>query len=181
MPFTFTTLDINGLVLIKPHLFPDDRGFFMESYKESEFKKGGITAIFVQDNQSLSNKHVLRGLHYQCAPKAQGKLIRVIKGTVWDVAVDIRRGSPTYKKWTSIELSEENNMMLYIPPGFAHGFVTLSDEAHLLYKCTEEYDQKLDAGIRWDDPDINIAWPVKDPLVSDKDKKLPFFKEIQNP
>jgi dTDP-4-dehydrorhamnose 3,5-epimerase len=146
MPFSFTKLPLDGLVLVEPRVYTDGRGFFLESYKESEFAAAGIDGRFVQDNHSLSRKNVLRGLHFQRAPKAQGKLVRVIKGTVWDVAVDIRKESPTFKRWHGIELSAENGLMLYIPPGFAHGFLALSDEVHLIYKCTEEYDAALDAG-----------------------------------
>ncbi|HNW27253.1 MAG TPA: dTDP-4-dehydrorhamnose 3,5-epimerase [Spirochaetota bacterium] len=178
MPFAFTNLEINGLVLVEPRVFPDDRGFFLESYKESEFTRAGIPFRFVQDNHSRSIRNVIRGLHFQRPPRAQGKLVRVIRGAVWDVAVDIRKDSPTYRRWLSLELSDENNRMLFIPPGFAHGFLALTDEVHLLYKCTEEYDAALDGGIRWDDPDIGVAWPVKDPVVSDKDRVLPYLREL---
>jgi len=179
MPFTFTNLEISGLVLVEPRVFPDERGFFLESYKESEFMQGGIPCRFVQDNHSLSTKNVLRGLHFQRQPRAQGKLVRIIQGKVWDVVVDLRKGSPTYLRWLGIEISEENNRMLFIPPGFAHGFVALSESAHLLYKCTEEYDPVLDAGIRWNDPDVGVKWPVRNPIVSDKDKSLPFLRELE--
>ena len=178
MPFKFTELEIKGLVLMEPRVFPDERGFFMESYKESDFIANGINYKFAQDNHSLSKKNVIRGLHFQRDPKAQGKLVRVIKGTAWDVAVDLRKKSSTYKKWLGAELSGNNNFMLFIPPGFAHGFVALSDDVHLLYKCTVEYDVKLDAGIRWDDPDIRVEWPVKNPIVSEKDRILPLFQEV---
>lgn len=178
MPFSFTKLPLEGLVLVEPKLYTDGRGFFLESYKESEFAAAGIDGRFVQDNHSLSRKNVLRGLHFQRAPKAQGKLVRVIKGTVWDVAVDIRKESPTFKRWHGIELSAENGLMLYIPPGFAHGFLALSDEVHLIYKCTEEYDAALDAGVRWNDPDLAVDWPVKEPVLSPKDEELPKLKEV---
>jgi len=177
VPFDFKTLDIDGLMLIQPRVFFDERGFFMESYKDSDFRACGIDFVFCQDNHSLSKKNVIRGLHYQLNPKAQGKLVRVIKGAVWDVAVDIRKTSPTYKKWFGLELSDINNAMFFIPPGFAHGFAALTDDTHLVYKCTAEYDPKLDAGIRWDDPDIGVAWPVTDPVVSGKDRVLPFLKD----
>ena len=180
MPFKFTNFEISGLVMVEPRLFPDDRGFFLESYKESEFIQGGIPDRFVQDNHSLSKKNVLRGLHFQRQPRAQGKLVRVIRGNVWDVMVDLRKDSPTYKRWVGIELSDQNNRMIFIPPGFAHGFIALSEDAHLLYKCTEEYDPLLDAGIRWNDPDIGVRWPVTEPIVSDKDKLLPFLRELEN-
>ncbi len=178
MPFIFTNLEISGLVLVEPRVFPDDRGFFLESYKESEFTRAGLPFRFVQDNHSLSIRNVIRGLHFQRSPRSQGKLVRVIRGKVWDVAVDIRKGSPTYKRWIGVELSDENNHMVFIPPGFAHGFVTLTDDVHLLYKCTEEYDAALDAGIRWDDPDIGVVWPVRDPVVSGKDRVLPYLREL---
>jgi dTDP-4-dehydrorhamnose 3,5-epimerase len=178
MPFTFIKLEPEGLVLVEPRAFPDDRGFFMESYKESEFVAGGVSCRFVQDNHSLSRKNVIRGLHFQREPRAQGKLVRVISGAAWDVAVDLRRGSPTARRWTAVELSAANRKMFYIPAGFAHGFAALTDDVHLLYKCTEEYDASRDAGIRWDDPDIGISWPVEDPIVSEKDRILPFLKDL---
>lgn len=179
MPFQFSRLEIPELILIEPKVFPDSRGFFMETYKESEFIKAGILEKFIQDNHSLSKKGVIRGLHYQLQPKPQGKLVRVIKGKIWDVAVDIRKNSPTFKKWIGVELSEENHQMFYIPAGFAHGFIALSDEVHLMYKCTEEWDGKLDKGIRWNDPEIGVQWPVKSPIVSDKDKILPLLKDAE--
>jgi len=178
VPSTFKRLEIDGLILVEPRSFHDERGFFLESFKESEFAAAGINERFVQDNHSLSVENVIRGLHYQREPRAQGKLVRVIKGRVWDVAVDIRPGSASYGKWLGVELSEENHLMLYIPPGFAHGFASLSDEVHLLYKCTREYDPALDAGIRWDDPDLAVKWPVKNPLLSPKDRILPLLKDV---
>ena len=179
MPFTFRKLDPEGLILVEPKVFPDERGFFMESFKKSDFSSNGIDCDFVQDNHSLSKKNVIRGLHYQKNPRSQGKLVRVIKGAAWDVAVDIRKSSPAFLKWYAVELSEENSKMLFIPPGFAHGFIALSDSVHLMYKCTNEYDGKLDAGIRWNDPDIGIQWPVKDPVISQKDLILPLLKDAQ--
>ncbi|MFH0976101.1 MAG: dTDP-4-dehydrorhamnose 3,5-epimerase [Spirochaetota bacterium] len=179
MPFNFIKQNISGLVLVEPKVFADERGFFVESYKRSEFAANGIDSSFLQDNHSLSKKNVLRGLHYQHSPHAQGKLVKVIKGAVWDVAVDIRRSSPTFLKWLAYELSEDNRSMLYIPPGFAHGFLALTDDVHLTYKCTEEYDMKLDAGIRWDDPDIAVKWPVARPVVSAKDAVLPLLKDAK--
>ncbi len=177
MPFTFDSISLPGLVIVKTKPFIDDRGFFIETYKESDFYANGIPHAFVQDNHSKSAKGVLRGLHYQLPPKAQGKLIRVVRGIIWDVALDIRRKHPNFKKWYGVELSDENNLMLYIPPGFAHGFITLSDEAHITYKCTEEYDKTLERGIRWNDPDICIDWPLKKPLISEKDSNLPLIKD----
>ena len=179
MPFSFKRLAIEDMIVVEPRVFPDDRGFFLESYKFSDFSNNGIEVNFLQDNHSLSKKNVIRGLHYQLTPKAQGKLVRVIKGSVWDVAVDIRSSSKTFKQWIAEELSEQNAKMLYIPPGFAHGFVALTDEVHLTYKCTCEYALDCDAGIRWDDPEIGISWPVKNPIVSSKDALLPYLKDAK--
>uniref|UniRef100_A0A7V6CED5 dTDP-4-dehydrorhamnose 3,5-epimerase n=1 Tax=Thermodesulfobacterium geofontis TaxID=1295609 RepID=A0A7V6CED5_9BACT len=179
MPFEFIKLEIPDVILIKPLVFQDERGFFMETYKTSDFKINGIFYSFVQDNHSKSKKGVLRGLHYQLNPKAQGKLVRCIKGRIWDVAVDIRKGSPWYGKWVAVELSEDNKHMLWIPPGFAHGFVALED-SEIIYKCTEEYDSTLDRGIIWNDPEIGIKWPLKEPILSKKDAKLPTLKDAEN-
>ncbi len=182
MPFKFKRTEISEVVIIEPLVFQDDRGFFMETYKKSEFEKAGIKEEFVQDNHSKSIKGVLRGLHYQLEPKAQGKLVRCVKGRVFDVAVDIRKSSPTFKRWIGIELSEENNLMIYIPPGFAHGFLTLSDEAEVLYKTTEEYSPELDRGIIWNDRDIGINWPINgidNIILSKKDSNLPPLKEAE--
>ncbi len=179
MPCTFTKLEIPEVILISPKVFFDERGFFIESYKESEFIQSGIKERFLQDNHSFSIKGVIRALHYQLNPKSQGKLVRVISGSVIDVAVDIRRSSPTFLKWVSAELSDKNNNMLYIPPGFAHGFVALTDNVNLLYKCTNEYDKSSERGIRYDDPDINIKWGVDNPIVSSRDKMLPFLKDAE--
>ena len=168
------------MILVTPRVFPDGRGFFLESWKRSEFARAGIDQDFLQDNHSQSSAGVLRGLHYQRDPDAQGKLIRVIAGSAWDVGVDIRPGSSTFSQWFGTELSAENRKMLYIPPGFAHGFITLRDDTHFLYKCTREYAPESDAGIRWDDPDLAIDWPKAGdgkPLVSEKDAKLPFLKD----
>ncbi len=179
MPFKFTRLAIPEVVLIEPRVFPDERGFFMETYKYSEFAAFGIREEFVQDNHSRSVKGVLRGLHYQRAPKAQGKLVRVVVGEIFDVGVDIRKGSPTYGKWVGERLSAENKRMLYIPPGFAHGFCVLSEVAEVLYKTTEEYAPEYDAGIRWNDPEIGIRWPIEHPILSQKDAALPRLREVQ--
>ena len=176
MAYRFDSLALPGLFLIKSQAFADARGWFMESYKASDFTANGIAETFVQDNHSLSTRGVLRGLHFQRAPHSQGKLVRVAAGSVWDVAVDVRPGSPSYGKWYGVELSGENRLMLYIPPGFAHGFLTLSEEAHFLYKCTHEYDKGSEGGIRWDDPDVGIEWPIHDVVVSDKDAALPCLK-----
>ncbi len=182
MPFEFIKTEIPDVVLIKPKVFKDDRGFFLETYKKSDFEKAGIKAEFVQDNHSKSVKGVLRGLHFQKKPFAQGKLVRCIKGKIFDVAVDIRKGSPTYGKWIGYELSEENKHILWIPEGFAHGFLTLSNEAEVIYKVSGgEYSPQHDAGIIWNDPDIGIKWPldqVDEIILSEKDKKLPFLRGI---
>jgi dTDP-4-dehydrorhamnose 3,5-epimerase len=174
MPFTFHKLSIPELVLIKPKIFPDERGFFMEFFKASDFTDAGLPMYFGQDNVSYSQKGVIRGLHFQKEPQAQAKLVSVVKGIIWDVAVDIRRESPNFLQWAAVELSDENRHMLYIPPGFAHGFAALSN-AHVIYKCTNEYNPLLDAGIRWNDPDINIQWPLDKPVLSGKDAALPFL------
>ena len=180
MGFVFKKLEIPDVILIKPEVFEDERGFFMETYKISDFKNAGIEYNFVQDNHSRSKKGVLRGLHYQLEPMAQGKLIRCIRGRIWDVVVDIRKGSPWYGKWIGVELSEENKLMLWIPPGFAHGFVALENDTEVIYKVTKEYAPELDRGIIWNDPDIGIEWPVDNPILSEKDSKLPRLKEAEN-
>lgn len=179
MPFTFIHLELKELILIEPKVFFDERGFFLETYKKTEFVKNGIFEDFVQDNHSFSKKGVLRGLHYQLNPMAQGKLVTVIKGKIWDIAVDIRKKSPTFLKWVAVELSEENKNMFYIPAGFAHGFVTLEDNTHVLYKCTNEYSLQHEAGILWCDPEINIKWPIKNPILSKKDASLPLLKDAK--
>ncbi len=179
MPFEFDSLKIPGLVKIRPKVFEDTRGYFMETFKQSDFEGHGIGEQFRQDNHSLSKKNVIRGLHYQVPPVEQGKLVTVLKGCAWDVVVDIRRDSPHFLKWVGVELSDRNHVMLYIPPGFAHGFAALSDEVLLVYKCTSEYAPRQDRGIRWNDPDLNIPWPVKTPIVSDKDTQLPLLSKAE--
>ena len=180
MPFEFERLRIEGVILVKPKVFGDNRGFFMESYKKSEFTAGGINTEFRQDNHSKSSKGVLRGLHYQAPPFEQAKLVRCTRGKIYDVAVDIRKNSKTFGEYIRVELSEENKHMLYIPEGFAHGFVVLSDEAELLYKTSNEYAPSADRGIRWNDEDLNIDWGIDfEPVLSEKDKKQPLLKEIR--
>ena len=180
MPFEFERLRIEGVILVKPKVFGDNRGFFMESYKKSEFIAGGINTEFRQDNHSKSSKGVLRGLHYQAPPFEQAKLVRCTRGKIYDVAVDIRKNSKTFGEYIRVELSEENKHMLYIPEGFAHGFVVLSDEAELLYKTSNEYAPSVDRGIRWNDEDLNIDWGIDfEPVLSEKDKKQPLLKEIR--
>lgn len=182
MPFVFEETTIKDLIIISPRIFTDVRGYFYESFKESDFISAGIKEKFVQDNHSFSVKNVIRGLHFQKYPHGQGKLVRCIRGKVWDIAVDVRKNSKTFGKYFSIELSEENKKMIYIPPGFAHGFVSLTEHTEILYKCTAEYAQGSDGGIRWDDPELNIKWPVKkkDAIISDKDKALPYLSELKD-
>ncbi|MBF0503487.1 MAG: dTDP-4-dehydrorhamnose 3,5-epimerase [Candidatus Omnitrophica bacterium] len=169
MPFTFKKSALADVVIIEPKVFLDGRGFFTERYKASEFVEHGIKTVFTQVNQSRSQKHVLRGLHYQLNPKAQDKLMIVLRGEIFDVVVDIRKGSPTYGRWIGEHLSESNKKMLYVPCGFAHGFCVLSDEAEIMYYCSNEYAPDLERSILWNDPAINIIWPVSQPLLSSKD------------
>ncbi|NLI10087.1 MAG: dTDP-4-dehydrorhamnose 3,5-epimerase [Elusimicrobia bacterium] len=176
MPFQFEKTSIDGLILVKPKIFKDERGFFAEEYKKSEFVKAGINCDFVQDNRSKSSKGVLRGLHFQKEPFAQAKLVRCIKGKIWDVAADLRKGSKTYGKWLAFELSEENFNMLFIPEGFAHGFLTLSEEAEVFYKCSREYSPSHDSGIKYDDPFLSVKWPLREVFLSEKDKNLPYLE-----
>ena len=171
---------IPGLLIIKPDVFEDDRGYFFESYNRDKFVDAEIDNIFIQDNESKSQKGVLRGLHFQNPPYDQGKLVRVMKGAVIDVALDIRKNSPTYGQWDSIELTESNKMMYWIPPGMAHGFVTLEDETVFFYKCTNLYNKASEGSIRWNDPDLNIDWGISEPIISEKDKIAPFFKDFKS-
>lgn len=176
-----TQTHIDGLVIIEPQVFCDDRGYFMETYNQQAFKDAGLDMTFVQDNQSKSKKGVLRGLHFQ-TKFSQGKLVYVISGTVYDVGVDLRKDSPTYGQYADAILSGENKKMLYIPEGFAHGFLVLSDEAVFAYKCTNLYHPEYDAGIVYNDKDLGVAWPVEglpDVQLSEKDKKLPTFKQAK--
>lgn len=172
---------IPDLLIVKPVVFEDHRGYFFESYNKEKFLQKGIDQNFVQDNESKSAKNVLRGLHFQKPPFAQGKLVRVMKGAVLDVAVDIRKSSPTYGKWASIVLSESNKWMYWIPPGFAHGFVTLEDDTVFFYKCTNVYNKASEGSIRWNDPDLNIDWGVSNPVLSDKDREAPLFRDFVSP
>lgn len=179
MPFQFRKLEIPDLVLVEPRRFEDQRGFFVETYKRSEFVAHGIAEPFVQDNYSRSAQGVLRGLHFQKPPHAQGKLVMAVLGEVFDVAVDIRLGSPTYGRWVGEVLSAENGRMLYIPPGFAHGFCVLSEVADFCYKVTDEYAPECEAGILWNDPAIGIDWPIAEPSVSPRDGMLPLLEEAE--
>ena len=171
-----TPLDHPEVLLIEPDVFPDPRGFFMETFHSIKYAEHGLPAVFLQDNHSRSSRGVLRGLHYQLK-NPQGKLVRVVSGEVFDVAVDIRRGSPWSGKWVGAILSEENHRQMYVPPGFAHGFCTLSESADFLYKCTDLYAPGDEYGIAWDDPEIAIEWPEMDYLISDKDLANPLLNE----
>lgn len=173
----FFETPLPGVIRIEPQVFADDRGFFLETFHREKFAAAGILETFCQDNHSRSVRGVLRGLHYQIG-RPQGKLVRVVRGAVFDVAVDIRRGSPTFGRSFACELTEENRHMLYIPPGFAHGFCTLADQTDFLYKCTDLYAPELDRGIRWDDPDASVPWPVAAPLLSPKDARLPLLRDV---
>ena len=169
MALSFERLEIPDVVLIESELLGDDRGFFTDIYAASEFKENGVPCAFVQSSYTKSKKNVLRGLHYQAPPHAQGKLVRVVSGRVFDVAVDLRRSSKYFGRWVSAELSEENGRMLWVPEGFAHGFLALEDDTRVLYKFTTEYSKESGRGIIWDDPDIGIEWPVEHPYLSPKD------------
>jgi dTDP-4-dehydrorhamnose 3,5-epimerase len=177
------TYSIDGLVLIHPQVHGDERGFFMESFKASQYKEWGIPEFFRQDNHSKSSKNVLRGLHFQAPPMDQGKLVRVIRGSVLDVAVDIRKKSPTYGQYVSVELSAQNHFIFWIPPGFAHGFLTLEDGTEFLYKVTNEFSKVDEGGILFSDEDLNINWGIdlNNSIVSEKDRILPRFKDFQSP
>lgn len=178
MSFEFIELDIKGAFLIRPRIFGDSRGYFTESFKKSDFDSVGIDHNFRQDNQSYSEKGVLRGLHFQRDPHAQGKLVRVAKGRIFDVGVDIRKNSDTYGRYISAILSDENKAMLWIPEGFAHGFLAL-DDSIVIYKATNEYNKESEGGVIWNDPDIAIKWPETPSEISAKDKVWPSLKELR--
>lgn len=178
---TFKPLAVPDVILIETPTIADERGFFVETFKASAFRANGLPADFCQDNHSFSHRGVLRGLHYQLPPHDQGKLVWVLEGCVWDVAVDIRRGSKTFGQSVGVELSAARPGLLWIPPGFAHGFVVLSEHAHFLYKCTAEYHRPSERGIRWNDPALNINWPVRDVRVSPKDAALPMMADADLP
>jgi dTDP-4-dehydrorhamnose 3,5-epimerase len=167
-----------GVLILEPRVFTDERGYFMEIYHSARFRQLGIDANFVQDNHSRSARGVLRGLHYQ-EPNPQGKLLRCVRGALYDVAVDIRVGSPAYGKWFAVELTEENKRMLWVPPGFAHGFLALTDNSDLFYKCTALYDAESDRSILWNDPDLGIEWPIANPRLSPKDAAARRLKEAR--
>ena len=176
-----TTTPIDGLLVIEPQIFKDSRGYFFESYNQDKMKEAGIVLSFVQDNQSLSQKGAVRGLHFQAAPFEQGKLVRVVAGSVRDVVVDIRKNSPTYGQHFSIDLSAENQLMFWIPPGFAHGFETLENNTVFLYKCTNMYNKNSEGGLLWNDPAIGIQWQTSDAIVSENALILPLLKDFVSP
>ena len=180
MPFEVAVTGIPEVLVFTPRVFRDDRGFFMETYARGQFSALGLGVEFVQDNHSRSVHGVLRGLHFQREPFPQGKLVRVLVGRIFDVAVDLRLGSPTYLAWEGVVLDAEDRRMLYAPPGFAHGFCVLSDIAEIAYKATAEFSAEHDAGVRWDDPDIGIEWPLKSPVLSMKDAHLPSVREVES-
>jgi dTDP-4-dehydrorhamnose 3,5-epimerase len=180
MPFRFARTAIPEVIVIDPPVFSDHRGFFMETYKRSEFAANGIFETFVQSNNSKSSKGILRGLHYQKHPKAQAKLVRALSGEIYDVVVDLRHGGPTYGKWIAQILSPENKKMLYVPTGFAHGFYVISAEAEVQYMATEEYAPDHETGIIWNDPDLSIDWPITDPELSTRDRAWPRLRFADN-
>lgn len=173
----FTDLKLNGLKLIKPKVFHDERGFFLESFQQSLFEKCGINVSFSQDNHSFSKIGCIRGMHYQTYP-GQAKLVRVAQGKIFDVAVDIRPHSPTFGQWEGVFLDGENHWQIFIPVGFAHGFCVVSEEAHVLYKVSSPYNAQYEKGFRWNDPAVNVQWPINQPIISLRDQQSPFFKEI---
>jgi dTDP-4-dehydrorhamnose 3,5-epimerase len=179
MEFRFDPLEIPDVILVSHDIFRDQRGFFLESFREEPFLRRGIPR-FVQDNHARSSGNVLRGLHYQLKPAAIGKLVRCLRGRIFDVAVDIRRGSPTYARWVAAELTDSNCRMLYIPEGFAHAYCALTDECEVFYKTTGYYSPQHDRGFRWDDPGVGIEWPVADPVLSEKDAQAPLLKDADN-
>ena len=174
-----TKTDIEGLIIIEPQIFKDSRGCFFESWNAKKFKQLGISEDFVQDNQSVSSKGVLRGLHFQNPPYAQAKLVRVIEGSVLDVAVDLRKNSPTYGMHVSVILSEQNNKSFFIPKGFAHGFLSLEDNSVFNYKCSDYYNKESEGSLLWNDEDLKIDWQIDNPLVSEKDLQADFFKNFK--
>ncbi len=176
----FRETEIKDVILVEPDIFPDERGYFCETYHEPRYVEGGIGLHFVQDNESQSHRGVLRGLHYQLN-RPQGKLVRVIRGEIFDVAVDIRRGSPNFGKWVGTNLSGENKLQLYIPPGFAHGYCVLSETAVFAYKCTDIYVHEDERGIRYDDPELGIDWPIREPIISEKDSLSPLLVDAEFP
>jgi dTDP-4-dehydrorhamnose 3,5-epimerase len=182
VPQAATTLTIHetpipGVLLVEPRVFSDDRGFFLERYHAARYRAHGVAAGFVQDNHSRSRRGVLRGLHFQ-RRHPQGKLVACVRGAVYDVVVDLRRGSPTYGRWAGVTLSDADHRQLWVPPGLAHGFCVVSDEADVLYKCTDYYRPDDEGGLAWDDPDLGVVWPVAAPLLSEKDRRLPRLRDL---
>ena len=175
----FIETKINGLVIIEPKVFTDERGFFLESYNQKEFAQNGIDVSFVQDNHSKSTRGILRGLHFQKEPYAQDKLVRVVVGEVLDVAVDLRPDSPTFGQYESVLLSAENKKLFFIPKGFAHGFIVLSDIAEFQYKCSNFYSKESEGGLIWNDPDVKIDWTIPNPVLNDRDQHWPTLKELK--
>jgi dTDP-4-dehydrorhamnose 3,5-epimerase len=175
VPFTFEETSLPGVIKVQPVAFDDERGFFMGTYRSTHFREGGIDVPFVQFNVSWSRRNVLRGLHYQIDPHPMGKLVHAQAGEIYDVVVDIRTDSPTYGRWLAVNLSVDNRTMLYVPPGFAHGFCVLTEEARIAYYCTGEYAPDHERGVRFDDPSLNIPWPIEAPVVSAKDRALPLM------
>jgi dTDP-4-dehydrorhamnose 3,5-epimerase len=176
-----TPTPISGLLLLKPAVYHDDRGYFFESFNKSTLARLGYDWEFLQDNESMSLKNVLRGLHFQLPPHAQGKLIRVVSGEILDVAVDLRRQSPTYGHWFAARLSSENKLLMWIPEGFAHGFLSLHDNTRVAYKCTRVFNQEAERSIRWNDPDLAIDWGIENPIISERDHKAPLLKNFTSP
>ena len=172
---------IEGLLIIKPDVFEDERGYFFESFNQQKFQNAGIDVRFVQDNESKSKKGVVRGLHFQLSPYEQGKLVRVIAGSALDVAVDLRKNSASYGKWASILLTDKNKWMYWIPPGFAHGFATLEDDTIFFYKCTNLYHKESERSILWNDPDLMIDWGIRNPVISERDKLSLKFRDFVSP
>ena len=179
MTANFIETSLPGVIAIEPHVYRDDRGFFLETFHQEKYGQGGIPAVFVQDNHSFSVKNTLRGLHYQLN-HSQAKLVYALTGAIFDVAVDIRKGSPSFGKWVSANLSEENKKMLFIPAGFAHGYLVLSEEAEVVYKISKEYSKEHERGILWKDPTVKVDWPLSGaPILSEKDKKLPLLQDAE--
>lgn len=178
MPFKFKRLAISDALLIKPKVFEDDRGFFLETYKKDDMQKAGVDAEFVQDNHSRSERGVLRGLHFQKEPYAQAKIVRCIRGTIYDVLVDLRRRSPTFSRYLGIVLSEESRDMIYVPRGCAHGFLVLSDLAEVVYKVDNVYAPECEGGLVWNDPEVSISWPLQDPVISERDRLWPTLEGL---
>lgn len=178
MSFEFERLEIPDIILIKPKVFEDERGFFMESYKKEDFEEAGIKGEFIQDNHSKSEYGVLRGLHFQREPYAQAKIVRCVRGEIYDVAVDLQKNTPTFGKYVGVNLSEENKYQLYIPRYCAHGFLVLSDTAEVIYKVDNVYAPEYESGLIWNDPDVNIRWPIDSPILSEKDRKGFTLREL---